>query len=468
MPARLMPSSWESRWISRSTRDVPHRVAPAATGRTPRRHQAHPVVGAQRLRVQSGQLGGDRDDVNRRVVVRTASIVITHSRAICRSVAAQVRHRLSVARSVSSASRPCPSTFVRHDDLDRDQQVALRAVAPGRAPAAHPQHPAVRRARRDLQGDRLAVEGRHLDLGAERGLGKVTGTVIVRLSPGAAEHRVRPHVHDDVAGRRPGHRCSPGAPLAFSRIRWPSSTPAGMRTWIVRVLGGPATAVAGRARVVDDQPAAAAVAARLGEREPALVSRLHAPCRCTVGQTRGIVPAFAPVPRQVGHGCGAGQPQRHGRRRRTASLEVERDLGLESAPRRGAARSRRLAGRRRRDHRTGRRARRQHRRRPPASPAGRRGRSRRQPPEPPPAAGRHAGSRRCRTATAPRRTPSRFVVGQHVVGLGDLLELLLGLRVAGVRVGVMLPGELAIGLLDLVLAWRVFRDAEDLVVVLLE
>ena len=41
-------------------------------------------------------------------------------------------------------------------------------------------------------------------------------------------------------------------------------------------------------------------------------------------------------------------------------------------------------------------------------------------------------------------------VVQHVVGLGSLLELLLGFLVAGVTVGVIFDGYLAIRLLDLV------------------
>src|SRR5581483_5061138 len=63
--------------------------------------------------------------------------------------------------------------------------------------------------------------------------------------------------------------------------------------------------------------------------------------------------------------------------------------------------------------------------------------------------------------------PALGLVGQHVVGLGDLLELLLGRGVALVRVRVMLARELAIGLFDLGLA-RVLRDTEGLVVVLLD
>ena len=55
-------------------------------------------------------------------------------------------------------------------------------------------------------------------------------------------------------------------------------------------------------------------------------------------------------------------------------------------------------------------------------------------------------------------------VGQHLVGLGRLLELLLGLRVVAVDVGVQLAGELAERLLDLGVV-GVAGDAEHLVVV---
>ena len=42
-------------------------------------------------------------------------------------------------------------------------------------------------------------------------------------------------------------------------------------------------------------------------------------------------------------------------------------------------------------------------------------------------------------------------VTQHLVGLVDLLELGLGLLVAGIQVGVVLLGQLAVGLLDLII-----------------
>jgi len=50
------------------------------------------------------------------------------------------------------------------------------------------------------------------------------------------------------------------------------------------------------------------------------------------------------------------------------------------------------------------------------------------------------------------------------VGLGDLLEARLGVFVAGVAIRVVLPRELAVGLLDLV-GCRLLVDPERLVVV---
>ncbi len=87
--------------------------------------------------------------------------------------------------------------------------------------------------------------------------------------------------------------------------------------------------------------------------------------------------------------------------------------------------------------------------------------------------GRSTGAGACRTGTlVGRPVRSKRVVllalrgiGQDLVGLVDLLEALLGRLVARLGIGMMLPGELAEGLLDLGLG-RGLRHAEDRVVVL--
>ena len=58
----------------------------------------------------------------------------------------------------------------------------------------------------------------------------------------------------------------------------------------------------------------------------------------------------------------------------------------------------------------------------------------------------------------------RIGVAEHLIGLGDLLELLLGRGIAGVRIRVQLASALAVRLLQL-LRGRITRDAEQLVVV---
>jgi hypothetical protein len=50
--------------------DVAHRVPPAAPGRASRGHEAEPVVTAERLRVQAGELRGHGDHEERGVLVR--------------------------------------------------------------------------------------------------------------------------------------------------------------------------------------------------------------------------------------------------------------------------------------------------------------------------------------------------------------------------------------------------------------
>ena len=55
-------------------------------------------------------------------------------------------------------------------------------------------------------------------------------------------------------------------------------------------------------------------------------------------------------------------------------------------------------------------------------------------------------------------------VGKNIVGLVDLLELFLGVLIAGVQVGVVLFGQLAVGAFDLGIG-GVFADPQHLVVI---
>ena len=55
-----------------------------------------------------------------------------------------------------------------------------------------------------------------------------------------------------------------------------------------------------------------------------------------------------------------------------------------------------------------------------------------------------------------------LLVGEHVVGLGDFLELLLSLLVTGVQIRVVLAGELAVRLLNVAFAC-VFANAQCLI-----
>ena len=265
----------------------------------------------------------------------------------------------------------------------------------------------------------------------------VTGTVTVRLWPD------RPNTGCGATCTRTyrspaGPPRSPGAPLPLSLIRWPSPTPAGIRAWIVRVL---------IARPLPEHSGHGSSTTRPRPRQVLQGSenaklprfRLPWPVPSQVGHTLGTVPALAPVPLQALHGPSPAScsdtvaPS-------IASLKLSDASVSTSAPRRGrcgwvrppppntppsrspsrAARAAAAAGRSRR---TGRRGRSCSRR--AAARAG----------HPDAAAEQRAG---VVVLLAP------LVVGQDVVGLGDLLEALLGRRVALVGVRVVLAGQLAV------------------------
>ena len=200
--------------------------------------------------------------------------------------------------------------------------------------------------------------------------------------------------------------------------------------------------------------------ARRTRTRPAL--RLVWPGPWQVGQVCGMAPPRPPVPWQDGHGCslvsrsGTVTPSTASSNARVTSTRRRRRGGPGCGPRRrcvaeepaedvAETAAARCAAEQVAEVEAARRRHRRHRR----------------------AAGT-ARRRRPNSVRASSYSLRRVGVGEHVVGLGDLLEP----RPRPSRrprwlVRVVLPGELAVGLLDLV-GRRVLGDAERLVVVLLE
>ena len=158
----------------------------------------------------------------------------------------------------------------------REQQVALGPVPPDRTLAANAQLAAVRRTGRDPDRDGQAVEGRNLDLGAQRGLGEAHRDVQRQVLALPAEDPVRLDVHGDVEVAR---GATPFAGRALALQPDPLTVLHARRDADLHGLArlAAAGAVAGLARLVDDQTATLALGARLGHREHATLDRgLHA------------------------------------------------------------------------------------------------------------------------------------------------------------------------------------------------
>ena len=218
---------------------------------TGRAHQPQPVVAAQGLRVHPGELGGHRDHEHRGCPVRSGGVGRIGARRAAR------RHGHGRLARSPSPSPPCAAEQLgpRVERLGRLrvglQRLLRRLVQP--LPARRPRtvtsrSPACRRGAARLGrapaasgrwrypaatfSDTGAVERGHGDRAAQHELGeghRDRQREVVRVALGATEHRVRRDVHQhvQVAGRRTAR---PGSPWPASRIRCPSSTPAGMRT----------------------------------------------------------------------------------------------------------------------------------------------------------------------------------------------------------------------------------------------
>ena len=195
--------------------------------------------------MQPGQLGRDRDDVDRRVIGQLElDHVIGPSSSRPPGLLVMLRHLIAALAWRSSSARGSSPAVTLAERLQRLAGLAVHVLsAPARSTVTSRSPVVAVRARRPLprtrsvrpfgvpagtrRFDRHPVQGRHLDLRAERRLGE----------------RDR-HGHGQVVpwtGRRPGagvtctrtYRSpagpprSPGAPLPVSRIRCPSRDPGG-------------------------------------------------------------------------------------------------------------------------------------------------------------------------------------------------------------------------------------------------
>ena len=219
--------------------DVAQRVAAAATTGAAGRDQTEPVVGAQRLRVQPGQLGGDADHEDLRL--RAGRDEVTHGRATvvmhlleqCRprvgAVAGSAQASTAASGRRSSSSGTCTSTVTSRSPL----RAVLASARPcrGRGTCARSACPAGT-LMRDRRARRASAPRSRAPSTASSNAHRHRDREVVALAAeqlGAAR-RAR------ARNRSPfGPPLSPLAPLPLSRIRWPSLTPAGILTLIVRL-----------------------------------------------------------------------------------------------------------------------------------------------------------------------------------------------------------------------------------------
>ena len=331
-------------------------------------------------------------------------------------------------------------------------------------PALHPEDLARRRARGDLQGDRGALEGGHGELGAEGGLGEGDRHDEREVLAVAAEHGVVLDVDDDEqVARRPA--VAAGAAPALEPDALAVGDARGDADLDLSRPSLDAGATTGGAGVGDDRVGPAARRARRGEREHALVVVEHAAAVAVLAGRRAAARtgarAVAGAARHV-----AGEVEGRGdagdglaERQVKLGLEVAAPLGS-TAPRGAAAAPTATATA---AEQTAEQVAEVGTLEAEASgcAAGTGG----EPARALAAAEAHAphGAERADLVVL----LALGLVTHDVVGGRDRLEALLGGGVVGVGVGMELPRQLAVGARDL-LRRRLLRDAEDLVVVLLE
>src|SRR3989475_2223970 len=291
---------------------------------------------------------------------------------------------------------------------------------------------------------RLALERRHLDLRPQGRLREAERDLAHDVVPLADEERMLAHAEHDVevagcAGVRPG--------LALAaQLESGAAVDAG-RDLDVELVRPPlhAGALAAGARIRDDGALPVAVAARLGDREEALLEA-HLPRAAALragarrGPRLGAASAARVARRQAGHRDRLLAPER---RLLEADLEVVAEVL--PAPRPTA---------------------------PAAAPA-RAEEVSEQVADDVLAVAADVETRASRRALREGGVPEAVVeapplrIGEHLVGLRDLLEALLGLvAVLGIAVGMILEGGLPVSFLDVVLG-RGAGHTQDLVVIAL-
>src|SRR5215207_7140203 len=361
-----------------------------------------------------------------------------------------VGQRSELAQQVPLLARE----LLGHGHLQADQQVAGALTAGARhPPPPDPEDAAVLGAGWNLDRHRT-IQGRHLELGPEGGLGEGHRDGDGQVLAAAAEQGVGgdPDLDDQVAGGGAGLA---GLALALEPDSGPVVDPDRDPDLELTRADLAAPALAGRAGVVDHRAATLAGRAGAGEAEQALVAGDRAaPVAGRAGPGQGARLG----PRAVAGVAGrrAAQLQRDGGPA-DRLLEPEGDLALDVA----AAPGRRL-------------------RLAPAEQVAEQVAEAAQVLDPDPVAATEAApaAREAAEVATPERPrgeqPPGLVVlgpllgvGQQGIGPPDLLEAILGGLVTLVGVRVVLLGELPVGLLD-VGRRRVLGYAEDGVEVLLQ
>src|SRR2546423_3709925 len=466
MPARLTPSSWLSRWISRSSstsRALYRRPPPAARPgcTSPSRSYWRSVCGCM-------PASRAATEITSTLASEACSIEMKYSSTMAHLpidvLARRGRGRRCVLlqRGTGALRKVLGNVHV-----DGHQEIAVAALALGHALAAYPQDAAARGTGWHPHGHR-AVQRRYGQVDAvdrlrERDRHRQREVVAV-----PTVELVAPYLdqHEEVASRpAPGARFTPAGEPDLLPVGHP-----GRDAYVERAgLGDPAGTEALRALDVDDGADALALPARLGEAERALVVRGQPDAladRAGPGDRPGL--GAAAVAGVADSGGAQGQRQRRAVDR---VPEVEQDLGPDvPAPRRAAPGGGGAA--------------------PPAGPGDRAEQVGEPGTTEPPVAARmlgrgvaeDVGHVEGRAGTAPGTPAERagaeeaahlvvlfalLVVGEYVVGLGDRFEPVLGVGVAGIVVGVQLARELPVRLLDLV-GRRGLADAEHGVEVLLQ